>query len=53
MNIGNLIITNWDNLFEQAISDEGQFFNIIKKDDDMAYATGFSNLIKMHGDLDE
>ncbi|MEJ8622255.1 SIR2 family protein [Helicobacter pylori] len=53
LNIKNLITTNWDNLFEQAINEEGRFFNIIKSDKDIGSSTGFTKFIKMHGSLDE
>ncbi len=53
LNIKNLITTNWDNLFEQAINEEGIFFNIIKSDKDIGSSTGFAKFIKMHGSLDE
>ncbi|WP_233709729.1 SIR2 family protein [Helicobacter salomonis] len=52
LNPKNLITTNWDNLFEKAINEEGMFFDIIKSDADMGNSTGFSKLIKMHGSLD-
>ncbi|BCZ17480.1 SIR2_2 domain-containing protein [Helicobacter sp. NHP19-003] len=52
LNLGNLITTNWDNLFEKAISAEGMFFDIIKADADMGDSAGFSKLIKIHGSLD-
>lgn len=53
LNIKNLITTNWDNLFEQAINEEGRFFNIIKSDVDIGSSTGFAKFIKMHGSLDK
>ncbi len=53
LNIKNLITTNWDNLFEQAINEEGRFFNIIKSDRDIGGSTGFAKFINMHGSLDE
>lgn len=53
LNIKNLITTNWDNLFEQAINEEGRFFNIIKSDKDIGSSTSFAKFIKMHGSLDE
>ncbi|WQV36336.1 SIR2 family protein [Helicobacter pylori] len=53
LNIKNLITTNWDNLFEQAINEEGRFFNLIKSDKDIGGSTGFAKFIKMHGSLDE
>lgn len=52
LNLKNLITTNWDNLFEKAINDEGCFYKIIKEDKDIGSPTGFSRLIKMHGDLE-
>ncbi|EAJ0336134.1 hypothetical protein BHR28_07565, partial [Campylobacter lari] len=53
LNLKNLITTNWDNLFEKGIDEEGCFYNIIKKDEDIGFATGFSKLIKMHGSLED
>ena len=53
LNTRNIITTNWDNLFEKAINNNGKYFDIIRKDDDMGYTTGRSKLIKMHGDLEE
>ncbi|WP_181331312.1 SIR2 family protein [Helicobacter pylori] len=53
LNIKNLITTNWDNLFEQAINEDGRFFNIIRSDKDIGGSTGFAKFIKMHGSLDE
>lgn len=35
------------------IDDEGCFYNIIKKDEDIGVSTGFSKLIKMHGSLED
>lgn len=52
LNIKNIITTNWDNLFEQAVYDNGRYFDIIKQDEDMRSAKGHAKLIKMHGSLD-
>lgn len=52
LNLKNLITTNWDNLFEKAIMDTGQYYDIISSDEDIAHNRGFSKLIKMHGSLD-
>lgn len=52
LSLKNLITTNWDNLFEKAINDEGCFYDIIKEDEEIRTKTGFSKLIKMHGDLE-
>ncbi len=53
LNLKNLITTNWDNLFEQAINEEGMFFDIIKSDEGFGISKGYSKLIKMHGSLDK
>ena len=52
MNIKNIITTNWDDLFEKAIEQEGKFFDIIKKEDDIGYTLSFKKFIKIHGSLD-
>lgn len=52
INPKNLITTNWENLFELAIDDDGLFYDIIKSDDDIGFSSGISKLIKMHGSLD-
>ena len=52
LDVKNIITTNWDELFEKAIYDSGEFFDIIKDDKDMGYISGFSKLIKMHGSID-
>lgn len=53
LNPKNLITTNWDDLFEQAINEEGMFFDIIKTDTEIRTATGLPKFIKMHGSLDK
>lgn len=53
LDIKNLITTNWDNLFEKAIDEEKLFYNVIRKDEDIGYSTGFSKLIKMHGNFED
>lgn len=52
LDIKNLITTNWDNLFEKAVDEEGRFFSIIRKDEDLGSVNGFTKLIKMHGSLE-
>lgn len=52
LNLKNLITTNWDNLFEKAISETGKYYDIISNDEDIASSRGFSKLIKMHGSLE-
>ncbi len=52
LNVKNIITTNWDELFEKAIYENGEFFDIIKDDKDIGYSTGFSKLLKMHGSID-
>ena len=53
LNIKNLITTNWDNLFEKAMDNNGTFFHEIKQDNDIRYTTGYSRFVKMHGSLDK
>jgi len=52
MNIKNLITTNWDDLFEKAIDQEGKFFDIIRTEDDIGCSSGFTKLLKVHGSLE-
>ncbi len=52
LGLNNLITTNWDDLFEKAIYEDGAFFDVIKDDKDIGYSTGFSKIVKMHGSLD-
>ncbi|GMB96806.1 SIR2 family protein [Helicobacter sp. NHP22-001] len=52
LNPKNLITTNWDNLFEQVIDEEGVFFDVIKTDTEIRTPTGWPKFIKMHGSLD-
>lgn len=44
-----IITTNYDNLIEQAFSDNGIFLDVIEKDSDLPYAHTDHILIKMHG----
>ncbi|WP_323586241.1 SIR2 family protein [Aliarcobacter butzleri] len=53
LEVKNLITTNWDELFEKAMYEDGKFFDIIKDEEDIGYTTGFSKLIKMHGSIDK
>lgn len=52
LNVKNIITTNWDELFEKAIYEKGEFFDIVKDDKNISYSTGFSKLVKMHGSID-
>lgn len=52
LNLRNLITTNWDDLFEKAIHENGVFFDIIRSDNEIGYSTGMTKLVKMHGSLD-
>ncbi|WP_120944678.1 SIR2 family protein [Helicobacter labacensis] len=53
LNLKDLITTNWDDLFEQAVVNEHVFFDTIKKDVEIRSPTGLPKLIKMHGSLEE
>lgn len=47
----HIITTNYDNLIEQAIEEHFMFYDIVKEDIDLPYASNGRMLIKMHGDL--
>jgi len=49
----HIITTNFDQHFEQAIAESSAAYSIVKKDEDLPYATGASLLVKMHGDFGE
>lgn len=53
LNVKNIITTNWDELLENAINEQGEFFEIIKSDEDIGYSNGYSKLIKMHGSIEQ
>lgn len=46
-----IITTNWDNLFEQAIEENGYFYDVIACDKDLGASFLPKKLIKMHGDF--
>ena len=47
-----IITTNWDDLIEKSIVNQGKFYDIIKKNDDFSKVGINTNLfIKIHGDL--
>jgi len=46
-----IITTNWDNLFEQAIEENGYFYDVIACDKDLGVSFLPKKLIKMHGDF--
>lgn len=47
-----VITTNFDNLLEKTINEQGLIYDIIKSDDDFVKSTLPKKLIKIHGDLD-
>ena len=47
-----IITTNYDNLLEQALSEENQVFDVVSHDKDLAYGTADRKIIKMHGDFE-
>lgn len=47
-----VITTNFDNLLEKTINEQGLIYDIIKSDDDFVKSTLPPKLIKIHGDLD-
>lgn len=47
-----VITTNFDNLLEKTINEQGLIYDIIKSDDDFVKSTLPQKLIKIHGDLD-
>lgn len=47
-----VITTNFDNLLEKTINEQGLVYDIIKSDDDFVKSTLPQKLIKIHGDLD-
>ncbi|MDY8025661.1 SIR2 family protein [Paenibacillus polymyxa] len=47
----HIITTNYDNLIEQAIEKHFMFYDSVKEDIDLPYASNGRMLIKMHGDL--
>lgn len=51
LNLKNLITTNWDDLFEKSIYNNGRYYDIIASDKDMGYTNSFAKFIKMHGCL--
>lgn len=47
-----VITTNFDNLLEKTINEQGLIYDIIKSDEDFVKSTLPQKLIKIHGDLD-
>lgn len=47
-----LLTTNWDNLLEKTITEQGLLYDVIKSDADFVKSTLPKKLIKIHGDLD-
>lgn len=47
-----LITTNWDNLLEKTIANNGLFYDVIKNEADLGEPHSPRKLIKVHGDLD-
>ena len=47
-----LITTNWDNLLEKTIANNGLFYDVIKNEADLVKSYLPKKLIKVHGDFD-
>lgn len=47
-----LLTTNWDNLLEKTITEQGLLYDVIKSDADFVKSNLPKKLIKIHGDLD-
>ena len=47
-----LITTNWDNLLEKTIANNGLFYDVIKNEADLVKSILPRKLIKVHGDFD-
>lgn len=52
MNPRYVVTTNFDNLLEKTINEQGLIYDIIKSDEDFVKSTLPQKLIKIHGDLD-
>lgn len=46
-----IITTNWDNLIETAIEQEGHLYDIIRNDKDLVSSTSQNKFLKIHGDF--
>lgn len=51
LNPSVIITTNWDDLIEKAINENGYFYDTISCDEDLGKSTLPKKLIKMHGDF--
>lgn len=47
-----IITTNYDHLIEDALSDEGLFYQILSSDTDIPFHDSNREIIKMHGDFE-
>ena len=52
LNPKNVITTNWDNLLEKTVNEQGLIYDIIKNDVDFVKSTLPQKVIKIHGDLE-
>ena len=52
LNPKNVITTNWDNLLEKTVNEQGLIYDIIKNDADFVKSTLPQKVIKIHGDLE-
>ena len=50
LNPSAVITTNFDDLLEKTIKDEGLFYTVVKQDRDLPYCFNDKLVIKMHGD---
>jgi len=46
-----IITTNWDDLLEQTVRDEGYLYDVVASDDDLVTSSLQNKIVKMHGDF--
>lgn len=51
-NTRTIITTNYDNLIEKAVEDNGEIISVVSKDADLPYRKGGKELLKIHGDFE-
>jgi NAD-dependent SIR2 family protein deacetylase len=51
INVNYIITTNWDNLLEKEVYENGYLFDVIACDEDLAKSTLQKKIIKIHGDF--
>ena len=47
----HIVTTNYDELLEEAARNQGVFYDVVSKDEDLPYTLNNNMIIKMHGDL--